>query len=37
LANLRTSATAAGMLVALGILAMTVGSVRSETGRICAF
>ncbi|MGH8836149.1 MAG: ABC transporter permease, partial [Actinomycetes bacterium] len=33
LATLRTSATAAGMLVALGILAMTVGLVRSETGR----
>jgi len=33
LAMLRTSATAAGMLVALGILAMTVGLVRSESGR----
>ena len=32
LATLRTSATTAGMLVALGILAMTVGLVRSETG-----
>ena len=32
LATLRTTATTAGMLVALGILAMTVGLVRSETG-----
>jgi putative ABC transport system permease protein len=33
LATLRSSATAAGMLIALGILAMSVGLVRSETGR----
>ena len=33
LAMMRTSATVAGMLVALGILAMTVGLIRSETGR----
>lgn len=33
LGNLRSGATAAGMLVALGILTMTVGLVRSEAGR----
>jgi len=33
LAAVRTGAMLAGMLVALGILAMTVGLVRSETGR----
>ncbi len=33
LAMLRNGATIAGILVALGILAMTVGLVRSETGR----
>jgi putative ABC transport system permease protein len=30
LSNLRTGATAAGMLLALGVLAMTVGLIRSE-------
>ena len=33
LGMLRSGATAAGVLVALGILAMTVGLVRSEAGR----
>jgi putative ABC transport system permease protein len=33
LAQLRTDATAAGLLVALGVLAMTVGLIRSETAQ----
>jgi putative ABC transport system permease protein len=33
LTRLRNDATAAGVLVALGVLAMTVGLIRSETGR----
>ena len=33
LSQLRTDATAAGVLVALGVLAMTVGLIRSETAR----
>jgi putative ABC transport system permease protein len=33
LSRLRTDATAAGVLVALGVLAMTVGLIRSETAR----
>jgi putative ABC transport system permease protein len=33
LATIRTAASAAGVLLALGILAMTVGLIRSESGR----
>jgi putative ABC transport system permease protein len=33
LSQLRTAATAAGVAVALGVLAMTVGLIRSETAR----
>jgi hypothetical protein len=35
LAQLRNYATAAGILLALGVLAMTVGLIRSESAKSC--